>query len=61
MTSVRDPASFLPMMVPKSDLVMLVEEEGKEGEVEEEGELTITCILCQSKLAFTRFCYIFSF
>lgn len=47
------------MMVPKSDLVMLVEEEGKEGEVEEEGELTITCILCQGKLAFTRFCYIF--
>ena len=50
MTFVRDPSSFLPMMVPKSEVTMLVEEEG---------ELTITCILCNGKLAYTRFGYIF--
>ena len=38
-------------MVPKSDLMMMM--------VEEEGELTITCILCQGKLAYTRFSFIF--
>ena len=50
MTSVCNPSSSLPTMVPKSDLVMMVEEEG---------ELTITCILCQGKLAYTRFSFIF--
>ena len=46
MTSFCNPSSSDQTMVPKSDPMMMVEEEG---------ELTITCILCQGKLAYTRF------